>query len=70
MHRCAWFDAYWRDAADRRALVVGHEVIIGRAAVRGSVRAVWWLLSLKSKSIGSDDLLGGMLLTGARWWWA
>ena len=24
----------------------------------------------KSKSMGSDDLLGGMLLTGARWWWA
>jgi len=22
----------------------------------------------KSKSIGSDDLLGRMLLTGARWW--
>ena len=43
---------------------------MGRAAVRGSASVLWCLLSLKSKNIGSDDLLGGMLLTGARWWWA
>ena len=35
----------------------GHEVVMGRAAVRGSVRAGWCLLSLKSKSTGFPMLL-------------
>ena len=37
---------------------------MGCAAVRGSASVLWCLLSLNSKSMGSDDLLGGMLLTG------
>ena len=35
----------------------GLELVMGRAAVRGRVRAVWRLLSLNSKSTGFPMLL-------------
>ena len=38
-------------------LTGGHEVVMGRAAVRGSVSAGWCLLSLNSKSTGVPMLL-------------